>query len=304
MSQTANVFNIQHFSLQDGPGIRTVVFLKGCPLDCAWCHNPESKSVKPELSFLVESCSNCRKCAAICAKGVHFFDEQANEMHQIDRSRCVLCGQCTEVCSHSALKILGKTRSLEEIMSDIAKDDIFFGDTGGVTFSGGEPFLQFDALYELLQLCKQQGYSTCIETSGFAVPDHIVKSTAYTDYYLFDCKETDPERHKKYVGADNQRILSNLSLLNEKNAFVILRCPIIPGINDRTDHFLKIAELTAQYTCIKSVEFMPYHPLGIAKNQQIGKQSSYQNNSFMDKEKLESELAAIQNRFCVPVKIN
>ena len=295
------IFNIQHFSVNDGPGIRTVVFFKGCPLSCAWCHNPESKSKEKELSFAVKNCTLCGKCAAVCPNGVHTFE---NGMHLIDRNKCSLCGKCADVCVMSALEILGKRLTCKEIMIEIAKDDVFITADGGVTFSGGEPFMHFEALYELLKLCKIKGYSTCIETSGYANTENIVRASDYTDWFLYDCKETNPENHKKFIGTDNSLILKNLSVLNDAGAKVILRCPIIPGVNDRTEHFENIAALSKKYTCIKSVEFMPYHPLGIQKAVQIGKTSAFSNENFMDKKRLERLCASVKNKMTVPVKIN
>ena len=294
------IFNIQHFSINDGPGIRTVVFFKGCPLNCAWCHNPEGKSIGKELSFLQKNCTLCGKCAKICPNGVHSFKD---DKHIINREKCALCGKCAETCVMSALEILGKQRTSEEIMSDIAKDDVFLCDGGGVTFSGGEPFMQFDALYELLKLCKAKGYSTCIETSGYTDTENIIKASKYTDCFLYDCKETNSENHKKYIGVDNSLILRNLSALNDEGAYVILRCPIIPGVNDRREHFESIADLIKKYSCIKSAEFMPYHPLGVQKSLQIGKKTTYTQKSFMDKEIIK-DLCKSLPEMTVPIKIN
>lgn len=295
------IFNIQHFSVNDGPGIRTVVFFKGCPLSCAWCHNPESKSKEKELSFAVKNCTLCGKCAAVCPNGVHTFE---NGMHLIDRNKCSLCDKCADVCVMSALEILGKRLTCEEIMIEIAKDDVFFSDNGGVTFSGGEPFMQFDSLYELLKMCKAKDYSTCIETSGFTLKENILKAAEYTDYFLFDCKETNFANHKKYIGVDNKLILENLYALCSVNAHVILRCPIVPGINDRQDHFDGIARLANQYSCIKSIEFMPYHPLGISKSEQLGKTYSFDMRSFADKKMIENYCRSITDKILMPIKIN
>ena len=218
MERAGSIFNIQHFSVNDGPGIRTVVFFKGCPLDCRWCHNPESKSVKKELSFLKDKCIMCGKCIKVCVQNVHSFD---GNLHIINRDRCVFCKSCVDICVTSALEIFGKEYTVEDVMMEIEKDDIFFGDDGGVTFSGGEPFMQFDFLYELLKSCKQKGYSTCIETSGSTKTENILKAAEYTDYFLFDCKETNAENHKIYTGADNKLILKNLEALSEVKSAVI-----------------------------------------------------------------------------------
>ena len=269
MEKTGNIFNIQHFSVNDGPGIRTVVFFKGCPLDCRWCHNPESKSEKKELSFLKDKCIMFGKCIKVCAHNVHSFD---GNLHIIDRDRCVFCKSCVDICVTSALEIFGKEYTAEDVMTEIEKDDIFFGDDGGVTFSGGEPFMQFDFLYELLKSCKHKGYSTCIETSGFTKTENIIKAAEYTDYFLFDCKETNAENHKIYTGADNRQILKNLEALSKIKSAVILRCPIIPGCNDRKEHFEGIAAIAEQYENILRVELEPYHSLGERKNVALGRE--------------------------------
>lgn len=301
MKNTANIFNIQHFSLNDGPGIRTVVFFKGCPINCAWCHNPESKSAKKELSFLKDKCKNCKKCVQVCGKGVHTF---SNGIHNIDRTKCINCNKCVEECPFSSLEIIGKSLTFEEIMEDIEKDDVFFGDDGGVTFSGGEPFMQFEALLELAKMCKEKGYCVCIETSGYTTKEKIEKISEYVDCFLFDIKETNKEIHQKYVGVDNEIILKNLEFLDKLKSKVVLRCPIISSVNDREEHFLKIAELSLEYNCIKSVEFMPYHPLGMEKSIQIGKKCEFENDSFMDKKKIEQYCKLIENMVNVPLKIN
>lgn len=301
MTNTANIFNIQHFSVNDGPGIRTVIFFKGCPLNCVWCHNPESKSSESELSFSEEKCICCKKCESACKNGVHSFN---GKIHVINRSNCKNCGQCIDVCPVFALETIGKTLTFDEIMSDLEKDDVFFGNTGGITFSGGEPFIQFNALYNLLKMCKEKGYTTCIETSGFTTKENIEKATKYTDFFLFDIKETNKENHKKYVGCDNETILQNLEVLDSLNVNVTLRCPIIQNINDREDHFLKIAELSVKYRCVKSIEFMPYHPLGIQKSQQIGKNTEFNEKSFMNRETIERYCQKMKTKTACPIKIN
>lgn len=297
----ANIFNIQHFSVNDGPGIRTVVFFKGCHLNCQWCHNPESKSKKGELSFNYDRCVMCGKCEKVCDKGVHTF---LDDRHFIERKKCILCGRCTDVCNMSALKLIGKEYSIKEVMSEISKDEIFFGEDGGVTFSGGEPFGQFEALYELLKICKSKGYSTCIETSGYTSPENIIKASEYTDLFLFDCKESDEKRHKEYTGVGLEVIKNNLDMLNKTEAYVVLRCPVVPTLNDRLEHFEEIAKLAEKHKCIKAVEFMPYHPLGIEKCNQIGKESLYLNKEFADREVIEDYVSKISKGAKVPFKIN
>lgn len=269
MEKNGNIFNIQHFSLNDGPGIRTVVFFKGCPLDCLWCHNPESKSPKSELCFYESKCVMCGKCLSVCSKNVHIFNVNS---HIIDRSKCVLCGMCVDICAKSALEMIGKEYTIDEVMAEIEKDDIFFGNDGGVTFSGGEPFMQFEFLYEMLKKCKQKGYSTCIETSGFTKTENIIKAAEYTDLFLFDYKETKVEKHKEFTGTDNRIALKNIEALNEINRDVVLRCPIISDCNDRKEHFNGIAAIAERYENIIRIELEPYHPFGEMKNTSVGRE--------------------------------
>lgn len=296
----ANIFNIQHFSLHDGPGIRTVVFLKGCPLNCAWCHNPESKKGRHEIAFYDEKCVKCGKCVNVCPQMVHRIED--NE-HKINRTLCKACGKCVKECEFAAIDIFGNNCSIEDIMKEISKDDIFFADGGGVTISGGEPFLQFDALYELVLKCKQRNYSVCIETCGYTDGEKIKKIAAYVDWFLYDCKETDAQNHLKYTGVSNKLILDNLYLLDKISANVILRCPVIPYVNDRSEHFENIGKLANQHSCIKYIELMKYHPLGLSKAKQIGAETEYDNSKFLDKSTAEKFAKIIRMTTKKPVKV-
>mgnify|MGYP004519572263 CR=1 FL=1 len=282
---TANVFNIQHFSLDDGPGIRTVIFFKDCPLNCAWCHNPESKRSSAVLSFNREKCVLCGKCKKVCTQKAHTFK---GKIHSVNRELCVSCGKCAGVCPCGALYLFGKSMTADEIMEELAKDDMFFANGGGVTFSGGEPMAQWKFALELAKKCKNAGYSICIETSGFAKEEAFKALAPFVSCFLYDCKETDDAKHILYTGVSNKIILSNIELLNSLNAAVTLRCPIIPDINDRIDHFTAIADIADKYECIKNIQLLPYHPLGISKSAQIGEKSKYSNTSFLDNEVLMS----------------
>lgn len=297
---TATLFHIQHFSLHDGPGIRTVVFFKGCPLRCAWCHNPESQNKATELFFAAEKCLHCRRCAAVCPSGAHVL---GGGQHRIIRASCTACGACAAVCETEALRLCGRTYTLPQIMQDIGRDDAFFGREGGVTFSGGEPFMQPRVLLALLYACKEKGYHTCIETSGYAKTEDLLQAAAYTDRFLYDCKETDEENHIRYVGTDDRLIRANLAVLCAAGADVVLRCPIIPGVNDRPSHFAALAALSRQYP-IRAVELMPYHPLGIAKAAQLGRKNRYGETGFADKEKILALCEGVRHLFAVPLTLN
>lgn len=276
------IFNIQHFSLHDGPGIRTVVFFKGCPLNCAWCHNPESKSPHTELAYYNKNCQLCGDCLNICPYGAHSITQN---VHTIDRTKCTACGICAKACDYAALEIIGKELTADEIINEIKKDDVFFGDNGGVTISGGEPFMQFDGLFDLVTKCKSENYSVCIETSGFTSKDKLLAIANHIDWFLYDYKLTDANEHLKYVGQNNNLIIENLSVLDTIGANVVLRCPIIPGVNDHDEHFKSIASIMNNYTCIKHAELMPYHPLGISKSEQLGNAIEFGQKEFLAKDK-------------------
>lgn len=277
---TGTVFNIQRYCTNDGPGIRTTVFLKGCPLNCIWCHNPESKSARPQVLFDAERCLACGACAAVCPKGLHGMDDGR---HSFRREGCDVCGACARVCP-GALELVGETMSVEDILAVVLRDKPFYGEEGGLTVSGGEPFAQPGFLLSLLAAVKARGVGTAVETSGFAAERDIRASVPLVDWYLYDCKETDSALHRKWTGGDNERILANLAILNEANAQVVLRCPIIPGCNDREDHFNALGEMSRQFSCIRRIEILPYHPLGVKKSRELGQESPYASLEFPPEE--------------------
>ena len=263
------IFDIQRFCLHDGPGIRTTVFFKGCPLKCSWCHNPESQNVNREIAYFSHKCTLCKKCVEICK--CHTIKDG---VHTFDKSNCTLCGNCTKVCPSRAVEIIGKSSDTEEILQEALKDITFYNkSSGGITLSGGEPLAQPSASEELLKKAKQKGLNTCVETCGFASEDVILKIAKYTDIFLYDFKLTNPEEHLKYCGASNEIIISNLKLLNEIGKKIILRCPIIPTINDNDEHFNGIARLASELENISMVEIMPFHPLGFDKYNALQKQN-------------------------------
>ena len=293
-----NIVHIQKFCINDGPGIRTTVFLKGCPLNCLWCHNPESKAAFPEIAFYPEKCYACGQCAAVCPNGCHRIEDG---MHLFERAGCIKCGQClTARCG--ALEQIGKEASVSEVMDEVMKDKVFYDESGGgLTVSGGEPMLQFDFVNELFQTAKKKGLHTCMETSGYAKQEKVRQIARVTDLFLFDYKETSPERHRKFTGVSNEKILRNLSLLDALKTNIVLRCPIIPGCNDREEHFKGIAETANRFTSISEIQIEPYHPLGAAKSMQIGKTYDLPDIGFVEDSQVGEWIDMIAKNTNVPV---
>ena len=255
------VFDIQRMSVHDGPGIRTTVFLKGCPLRCLWCHNPESQSFDRSIGFSADKCTACGNCAEVCK--AHSVKDGS---HRYDRSICVACGKCTDVCLNQAILRSGKDVTADEVIREVMKDKTFYKNSGGgVTFSGGEPLSQPQFLLELLMAAKQAGLHTAVDTSGFGKSETVREIAPYTDLFLFDWKESDEQKHIEFTGVSHRQILENLRILDGLKAKVFLRCPIVPNLNDRTEHLDGIADLAAAFSCIEEVYVMAYHTLGNGK---------------------------------------
>jgi len=262
------LFDIQKFALHDGPGIRTVVFLKGCPMICFWCCNPESQLLQPQLAFDSKKCKNSLECILVCEPKAHtsLFGN-----HRFDREKCNTCGKCQTVCVNNALKLYGYELTSDEVLKEVLKDKAYFKNSnGGITLSGGEPLEQISFTTDILKKSKAENLHTCIETSGFADSQKIELIAPYTDLFLYDYKMTDDKQHMKYIGVSNQKILSNLYLLEKLKKEVVLRCILIPGLNDNHLHFKAIADLSNKLSNIGKVELMLYHDYGKYKYATLG----------------------------------
>ena len=276
------IFKISRFCTDDGPGIRTAVFLKGCSLRCEWCHNPEGLSKKPQIMFDGAKCAACGKCAAACAESCHTLDGGS---HFVNFERCKLCGKCVDACALGALAVVGQKVDAKTVVERALKDSVFYKKSGGgVTLTGGEVLCQAAFAAEILKLLKQNGIHTCVETSGAGSKDGLAAVAEFTDLFLFDFKHYDAAALRRFCGADYSVITANLKLLNEMQKPVVLRCPIIGGVNDSEEHMRHLAQTSSDYSCVISAELLPYHGLGAEKAQKLG----FTQNKFYtpDKERL------------------
>lgn len=263
------IFDIQRFCLNDGPGIRTVVFLKGCPLSCKWCCNPESQSYKPEIMFSAEKCIGCGICKDACRQAAISLNNNAPE---IDRNKCVACGRCSEVCPSNALQLSGLKYSVKELVGELLKDKLYFEVSGGgVTISGGEPLAQPAFLAELLIELKQHGIHTTIETSGFANWDVFERIIDYTDLFFFDIKHMNQHDHKIATGVDNKRILKNFESLAQTEKSLIVRVPLIPEYNVGKKDMQNLIKYVNDHGVL-NIELLPYHLLGQKKYSSLGRE--------------------------------
>ena len=294
-----NIFDIQRFCTSDGPGIRTTVFFKGCPLRCEWCHNPESQLKRNELLYDVEKCVNCLRCVSACSKGAHISKD---DRHVFLRDRCVACGACVSPTCE-ALEIKGADITVEEILAEVMKDKPYYDNSdGGLTLSGGEPLWQSDFCLEIMAAAKALGLHICVETCGYLPLDMIEKSAELVDIYLFDIKETDRDRHKAYTGVDNEKILENLRFLDSIGKRIYLRCPIIRGVNDRNEHFRAIAELAGSLENVLEITVEPYHSLGENKYKRLGREYSLEGTKQFSDDEVTAIIEKIQAHTRIPVK--
>lgn len=261
LSAGANVFNVVHGSFVDGWGIRTTVFLKGCPLRCKWCCNPESQRREPELRFIADHCSGCGRCVAVCPQGALRMEQG---LARVDRSLCDGCGKCVNSCWPGALELWGKWRTAEEVFAECLRDKAFYAESGGgVTLSGGEATLWPEFCLEMLERCHAQGIPVAIDTCGHITTQQGLEVLEQADLILFDVKGLDPQLHRSNTGVDNQLIQKHLKWLDALNKDVIIRYPIIP--NHNAGEAQAIAQLLAGLTCVRRVDLIPYHQYGTGK---------------------------------------
>ena len=266
--EKASTFNIQKFCIHDGKGIRTVVFLKGCPLKCLWCANPESHEIRPQLSVIADNCIGCGVCHMVCPNHAISFGENGVT---IDRGLCQRCGRCADECYSRTLKLMGKEMTVEDVFQKIAQDSVFYKHSGGgYTLSGGEPLLQDKFCLELVDRCTQAGFRGAIETSGFGDTQSFKELTRKLELIFFDLKHMDDHQHKKLTGVSNTTILHNLREIQEEANEIVIRTPVIPGLNDMAENIVETANLCVGLKKVKILELLPYHKLGEHKYESLG----------------------------------
>ena len=293
------VFNIQRYSIHDGPGIRTTVFLKGCPLNCWWCQNPESQLSSQEMIFWGDRCIGCGACSTICPSDAI---QIKNGIPVTEKERCILCRKCIEKCPALAREIIGEKLTIEKVIKEIEKDLVFYEESGGgVTFSGGEPLGQSEFLECLLNGCREKKIHTAVDTSGYISWEILNKIYPKVDLFLYDLKLMGNERHKKYTGVSNEIILENLKKLSSVHHNISIRFPVIPGINDDDQNIKKTGEFLSSLK-ITQVNLLPYHNIGIDKYRRLGRTYQLVTTQPPSEEKL-SQISVILRKFNLNVKL-
>ena len=269
------VFNIQRYAIHDGDGIRTSIFFKGCPLRCAWCHNPESQNYLPELIYHAERCIGCELCQELCPYGAISYAQTSGRnptpIAVTDHERCTACGSCTESCPAAAREIAGKNYTVTELVKIVEQDRPFYEESGGgVTLSGGEPLARdISGVEALLSECKRRGISTAVDTCGYVPWEHFERVLPFTDLFLYDVKMLDSTGHKQYTGIDNDLILDNLCHLSKCGAMIDIRVPVIGGVNDTNAEMSAIADFLKKNVTPRRIHLLPYHNTGSAKFQKL-----------------------------------
>lgn len=267
------IFNIQRFSVHDGPGIRTVVFLKGCHMNCPWCSNPESLRLEQEIMYYPANCIDCNKCLDVCPAGAIDFSVPS----RVNRGKCNICGKCAGVCYANALVMAGQEKTVEEILEILKKDNIFYRNSGGgITISGGEPFVQYEFLEQLLKGCKANGWHNTIETTGHTTTKILKLILPLLDLVLMDVKHMNDEKHKEHVGVSNKNLLDNARVIAESGVSLIIRVPVIPGFNDDLMNINATAGFAVSLSNVKDLHLLPYHRLGQEKYGYLYREYQYE----------------------------
>jgi pyruvate formate lyase activating enzyme len=262
------IFDIKKYAIHDGPGIRTTVFFKGCPLACRWCHNPEGLEIASERLYRQERCIGCGECVAICPQKVMTRTDDGVIM---ELANCIQCRTCADNCPSGALEFVGKTVTVDDVIKQIEKDVAFYDtSSGGVTFSGGEPLMQPEFLLELLKACGKLDLHRTVDTTGYTDAKLLLKVAEHTELFLYDLKHMNAEKHRSYTGVSNERILDNLELLTRQGAKILIRIPILPGINADKENIDRTAQFVSYLSGVSCVSILPYHDSARGKYSRLG----------------------------------
>jgi pyruvate formate lyase activating enzyme len=265
---TGEIFDIKKYAIHDGPGIRTTVFFKGCPLTCWWCHNPESISPVSQRLYRKERCIGCRECVDACTENCI---EVASNGLNWNQTECLSCGVCATRCPAEAIEFIGKKMTVDEVLAEISKDTVFYDESfGGITISGGEPLMQPSFLIELLDACKKMEFHRTVDTSGYAETRTLLETATRTDLFLYDLKHMDSEKHARFTGVHNEIILSNLKMLSQQDAEVVVRFPVVPGFNSDPENIENTGDFISSLPGIRRVDILPYHCTAAAKYKKLG----------------------------------
>lgn len=289
IERQAKVFNVQKYNTYDGPGVRTLIFFKGCPVRCKWCANPEGLERKTQIMFKRNNCIDCGKCVPVCPVGIHQMD--TNGTHYVNRQvDCIGCNKCVDVCLYNALSVVGEEKSISELLEIIEEDRLFYDMSGGgMTLGGGECTAQPEAAASLLTACQQAGIHTAIETSGYCSPDKLLQIAESTDLFLFDIKHMDPEKHLFWTGVNNEIILDNLEMLLNKGYNVQIRMPLLKDVNDQYENIQAVIDFLKpyrDYPNFKGIDLLPYHKLGVNKYEQVDRPYPIEGDPSLSDEKL------------------
>lgn len=300
MERKGIVFDIKRFAINDGPGLRTTVFLKGCPLSCSWCHNPESRDFRPSLQFWPDRCIRCFKCVEVCPEGAVAV---SGGLPVTDPALCLTRGCCAEACPARAREIVGREFSVREIMEEVSRDLVFYEESGGgVTFSGGEPLAQPEFLSAVLSACRGEGIHSVLDTSGYAESGLFIDIASLADLVLFDIKAIDPEAHLRLTGVYNEEILDNVTRLSEEGIATLIRIPLIPGMNDDERNIRETGVFVSNLSSVTGVELLPFHSMAREKHERFSipyhgpGEESYPVEKLLKAEKILSSLGVNVSR--------